>query len=84
MSDTITAPTEATNLALFERWNAQSITGGLATDTTPNATVDDQPVIAVWVEDCDSDEWARTYECFFADGSVECVPPEDVEFGEDD
>ena len=74
----------APDASLFERWNANSITGGIANDTTPNASVDGELVIAVWVEDEHSDEVARTYECFFADGSVDYVAPEDVEFREED
>lgn len=46
-----------------------------------NATTRDtnERVDARWVEDDESSEFARTFECRFADGSVDYLPPEYVE-----
>lgn len=68
---------------LLQTWNRESITGGLAPDATANASVDGERVVAVYVEDDQSDEYARMFECFGYDGSVSYVPEEDIELDDD-
>lgn len=68
---------------LLARWNAESLTGGVAEGAQSNATVDEVRVIAVYVEDDQSDEYARTFECFFPDGSVDHIAEDDIELDDD-
>lgn len=64
---------------LLTAWNGESITGGIAEGTPTNATVDDERVIAVYVEDHQSDEYARMFECFYFDGTVDYVAEDEIE-----
>lgn len=69
---------------LLKRWNAQSVTGGVSEGAQHNATVDGSRVIAVYVEDDQSDEFARMFECFFPDGSVDYVAEDEIELDDVD
>lgn len=69
---------------ILASWNATSVTGGIDADAEPNATVDDQRVVAVYVEDDQSAEYARMFECFLPDGSVDYVSEDEIELDDED
>lgn len=68
---------------LLARWNAESLTGGVSAGAQHNASADGVRVIAVYVEDHQSDEYARMFECFFPDGTVDYVADDEIELDDD-
>lgn len=56
-----------------------------ASADVPNATTaEGDRVTVAWVEDDESDEWARTFEARYPDGHIEYIAPEHLELDEQD